>query len=608
MHQNQIFKDYYYILKITKDASQEEIKNAYRKRMKFFHPDYHRDEERKKIAELEAKEINEAYEILSDPVRRIEYDNIWIIFHSAPTIHYISEFLQEELAKTRNILISTVQELQDTQTQNIILQKNLNKAINQNKEIAAEVMRWKELAKSYEAQINDLSEKILQYKTNDLKDEKIDKLSSNQVNFPRKNVHALHSLVINNIAIIIIPLFFSIALMTFLFITQKITSTTQTEHSAIDKASIASVTAQIAKQIVKTTPVFNPIINSFGTPDVSAVHANTTIGSTPTIVLADTALLPASKTPTSRPPTPNAGVPTTITKTFITPTTTAITEITSTFTSNITQVEPEPILATGRVLVQNLNVRSGPGQIYSVITHLRKNDSFAIHGKDKEKPSWWFIKLNSGINGWISADSELVSATNTFSLSVVEVPPPPKPTPPPIATSSKNNTNSEKRSSTSSSGRWVLIADSMSDFPDNRIERQWWYLFSHGRNNFEWQEMDFQPWDCQRARDQPIGRICANKMTTDTHGDIALQWKARRGGKYLLEWDAKIVAGEGEFLVYKHANRIASQGRGPSLPNSYAEEIIDWEMFFFVLRASSYGVPPEATFHVRVYRWTEQSP
>jgi hypothetical protein len=59
------------------------------------------------------------------------------------------------------------------------------------------------------------------------------------------------------------------------------------------------------------------------------------------------------------------------------------------------------------------------------------------------------------------------------------------------------------------------------------------------------------------------------------------------------------------MLVYKHANQIASQGPGPSLPSSYVDEsVIDWEMFFFVVRAG-YGSPPQATLRVRVYRWEE---
>ena len=66
------FKDYYDIMGVPRDASQDEIKRSYRKLARKYHPDVSKEAE----AEARFKEVGEAYEVLKDPEKRAAYDQL----------------------------------------------------------------------------------------------------------------------------------------------------------------------------------------------------------------------------------------------------------------------------------------------------------------------------------------------------------------------------------------------------------------------------------------------------------------------------------------------------------------------------------------------------
>ena len=67
------YKDYYEILGVPRTATPEEIRSAFRKKAREYHPDVAKD----KVKGAEKfKEVNEAYEVLSDPAKRTKYDQM----------------------------------------------------------------------------------------------------------------------------------------------------------------------------------------------------------------------------------------------------------------------------------------------------------------------------------------------------------------------------------------------------------------------------------------------------------------------------------------------------------------------------------------------------
>jgi len=77
------FKDYYSTLGLAKTASDKEIKQAFRKLARKFHPDVNPGD---KTSEAKFKDINEAYEVLGDPAKRKKYDELganWRMYEQA---------------------------------------------------------------------------------------------------------------------------------------------------------------------------------------------------------------------------------------------------------------------------------------------------------------------------------------------------------------------------------------------------------------------------------------------------------------------------------------------------------------------------------------------
>ena len=91
MVSNMADKDYYNTLGVNRDASERELKQAYRRLARKYHPDVNPGD---KSAEAKFKEINEAYEVLSDKEKRQKYDQF------GDQWQYAGQFKQRERQKT----------------------------------------------------------------------------------------------------------------------------------------------------------------------------------------------------------------------------------------------------------------------------------------------------------------------------------------------------------------------------------------------------------------------------------------------------------------------------------------------------------------------------
>ncbi len=124
------FKDYFKILGISKNATDKEIKSAFRKLARQFHPDLHPLDEK---AESEFKEINEAYEILSDKAKKKSYEqylSYWFNNRAEKSRDFYTENNDKQFDEYLNFddflsdLIGTFSEVGQNIYSNISLDKN----------------------------------------------------------------------------------------------------------------------------------------------------------------------------------------------------------------------------------------------------------------------------------------------------------------------------------------------------------------------------------------------------------------------------------------------------------------------------------------------------
>lgn len=108
--------NYYDVLRVNKNASSQEIKDSYKKLIKRYHPDLYPGN--KVRAESITRDLNEAYEVLSDPEKREMYD----LSLNPPVIEYYKPTEEKSHSTYKRVIIEEIEEkpnFQETMRENI---------------------------------------------------------------------------------------------------------------------------------------------------------------------------------------------------------------------------------------------------------------------------------------------------------------------------------------------------------------------------------------------------------------------------------------------------------------------------------------------------------
>lgn len=228
-----------------------------------------------------------------------------------------------------------------------------------------------------------------------------------------------------------------------------------------------------------------------------------------------------------------------------------------------------------------VNFRGGPGTNYAVVGATAAGKQYQVTGRNKDS-TWLEVCCVKGKAAWVLRSLVTVNGSASSIPLAKTIPPPPAVKPAAAPAAAKQG-----------GPKWVLVADSAADFPGGQDHNWWFYLWTPGRNSFAWQDTQRSDNGCYRDGGGLGMEVCRDTIKADPRGDIAVQWKANRGGTYRFEWDSA------SLKFYKHANLVGIQNKGAELPYAATiEGVIDWEMFFWVAADS-------APYHIRIFRLDE---
>lgn len=240
------------------------------------------------------------------------------------------------------------------------------------------------------------------------------------------------------------------------------------------------------------------------------------------------------------------------------------------------QATPAPTAA------RNANLRAGPGTSFAVVGGVTAGATLNIVAKNAAG-DWYQLADGAWIFGQLVKNPPSAPPVSAAAAPAPAAQPAAAPAPAAAAPAAAPG--------------WTLVAASASDFPGGRDHNHWYYLYSVGRNNFNWQEMRRPDQQGCFKDGADLGlELCSASATVTGRGDAAVQWKASKGGTYRFEWDAATLK------FYQHTRLLGILEAGTTLPfAATVKGVIDWELFFWVATESG-------PYQIRIYRLDENAP
>ncbi len=238
-----------------------------------------------------------------------------------------------------------------------------------------------------------------------------------------------------------------------------------------------------------------------------------------------------------------------------------------------------PLLAQAPVgdatATRGANLRAGPGTTFAIVGGAAAGQSLAIVAQNADG-TWYKLADDSWIFAQLVNNAPEVPVVTSASTTPAVTAPVASAAPvAPVAPG----------------GSATLAANSTTDWPGGKEHNFWAYLYSDGRNNFNWRDMRQENPDRCFTDTANLGlEICADSIKADKRGDVAVQWKASKGGSYRFEWDSA------SLKFYKHTELIGIVDAGVELPYAATvRDVIEWEQFFWVAVDST-------PYHIRIFR------